>query len=48
MIIIRERAELGIDKRNIVFYALCILYTLCTVLFIVDNTAYAAEVSLHS
>ena len=38
--------ELGIDKRNIVFYALCILYILSTVSFIVDNTIFATEVSL--
>ena len=37
--------ELGIDKRNILLYAICILYILSTVLFIVDTTGIVTQVS---
>ena len=37
--------ELGIDKRNILFYAVCILYTLSTASFIVDTTGTVTQVS---
>ena len=42
----RPSKELGIDKRNILLYALCTLYILSTALFLVDVTGFAvAKVS---
>ena len=37
--------ELGIDKRDILLYAICILYILSTVSFIVDITCNVTQVS---
>ena len=37
--------ELGIDKRNIAFYAVCILYILSTASFILDKTDNVTQVS---
>ena len=37
--------ELGIDKRNILFYAVCILYILSTASFILDTTGKITQVS---
>ena len=37
--------ELGIDKRNILFYAVCILYILSTATFILEITNTVTQVS---
>ena len=37
--------ELGIDKRNVLLYAVCILYILSTVSFILDTTGTVIQVS---
>ena len=40
--------EFGIDKRDILLYAVCILYILSTVSFIVDNVTQVSKTCTHN
>jgi hypothetical protein len=42
---IQHQAELGIDKRNVVLYALCILYILSTATVVLNMTRFVILVS---